>query len=155
MKEILKYLRTVNSLSQKDVAEKLGLSRQSYNKYEAGSVVPSDKTVKKLAGLYDVSVEFIKANIVPKIQDNSYYNIDRIPDETLYVSDPAVAIKNNETQIIIKIHTESKEEKKARKQNAFKNFIQLAQKLHIPENLRNLNYDELTQLRLKEEHGIN
>lgn len=57
MKEILKYLRSVNSYSQEKVAESIGLSRQSYNKYEVGTVIPSDKIVKKLADLYNVTSE--------------------------------------------------------------------------------------------------
>ena len=67
MKEILKYLRSVNSYSQEKVAESIGLSRQSYNKYEVGTVIPSDKIVKKLADLYNVTSEFIKKNQIPQI----------------------------------------------------------------------------------------
>lgn len=67
MKEILKYLRSINSYSQEKVAESIGLSRQSYNKYESGSVVPSDKIVFRLAEFYKVDVDFIKANKIPDL----------------------------------------------------------------------------------------
>lgn len=67
MKEILKYLRTVNGFSQEQVAQRIGLSRQSYNKYEAGTVVPSGKVLQKLAELYKVEVSFIEENKLPKL----------------------------------------------------------------------------------------
>ncbi len=67
MKEILKYLRTVNGFSQEQVAQRIGLSRQSYNKYEAGTVVPSGKVLQKLADLYKVDVSFIEENKIPKL----------------------------------------------------------------------------------------
>ncbi|MBQ7158235.1 MAG: helix-turn-helix transcriptional regulator [Treponema sp.] len=67
MKEILKYLRQLHSYTQEDVAQKIGISRQSYIKYESGSVAPSDKIVAKLAMLYGVEKEFIYKNKVPDI----------------------------------------------------------------------------------------
>lgn len=86
MKEIIKYLRQLNSFTQEEAAEKLGITRQSYIKYENGAVVPSEKMVEKMAALYDVSVEFIHENKVPDIgKRNVYYNIPR--DMTIIVSD--------------------------------------------------------------------
>lgn len=67
MKEILKYLRTVNGFSQEQVAQKIGLSRQSYNKYEAGTVIPSGKILQKLAELYKVDASFIEENKIPAL----------------------------------------------------------------------------------------
>ena len=67
MKEILKYLRQTQSFSQEDVAQAIGLSRQSYIKYESGAVVPSDKIVTKLAAVYGVEKEVIYANKIPQI----------------------------------------------------------------------------------------
>ncbi|MGN0739684.1 MAG: helix-turn-helix transcriptional regulator [Treponema sp.] len=67
MKEILKYLRSVNGFSQQVVADAVGVSRQSYNKYEAGAVIPSDRVVSKIAEFYKVDLNFIKANKVPDV----------------------------------------------------------------------------------------
>ena len=71
MKEILKYLRQINSFSQERIAQKLGISRQSYIKYENGSVVPNNSTVHHLAAIYGVSEEFIRSNKIPSVQENS------------------------------------------------------------------------------------
>ena len=65
MKEILKFLRQMNNLTQTEVAEKLGVSRQTYIKYENGIVVPRKKTVELLGRLYNVSVDFIIQNRIP------------------------------------------------------------------------------------------
>lgn len=69
MKEILKYLRQTNSLTQDEIAKKLEISRQWYIKYENGSVVPSEEIVKKLSEIYQVSKDFILQNKVPSIKD--------------------------------------------------------------------------------------
>ena len=89
MKEILKYLRQTNNLTQAQIAEKLNLSRQSYIKYENGSVIPDRKIVEQLSRIYRVSVDFILQNKVPspseftqessKVQyhiDESYGSLD-------------------------------------------------------------------------------
>lgn len=93
MKEILKYLRTVNGYSQEKVAEAIGLSRQSYNKYEAGTVVPSDRTVASLAAFYHVDEAFIKANKVPAVPGQKTPLYPNVPDELLVVdeAEPAYA----------------------------------------------------------------
>ena len=75
MKEILKYLRLVKGYSQQTVADAIGVSRQSYNKYEVGTVVPSDKVALKLADFYRVDLSFIKANMVPNIPEKGKNDI--------------------------------------------------------------------------------
>ena len=73
MKEILKYLRQLNSLSQEEIAGHLNISRQSYINYENGTVIPSDKIVSRLAQIYGVTEEFLRANRVPKPNSISSY----------------------------------------------------------------------------------
>lgn len=99
MKEILKYLRSVNSYSQEKVAESIGLSRQSYNKYEVGTVIPSDKIVKKLADLYNVTSEFIKKNQIPQIPGKkckSVYSNEKTGDMAVASSAPAYCVNTIE-----------------------------------------------------------
>ena len=69
MKEILKYLRQTNSLTQDEIAKKINISRQWYIKFEKGLVQPSSKIVKKLSELYQVSEDFIYKNKVPSIKE--------------------------------------------------------------------------------------
>lgn len=72
MKEILKYLRQLHSLTQEEVASHLNLSRQSYIKYEKGLIVPSDKVVSQLAQLYGVTEDFIRSNQLPQLPKASF-----------------------------------------------------------------------------------
>ena len=51
MKYTLKELRARNNLTQEDIAKKLGISRQAYNKIEAE---PSKMSVVRLSELADI-----------------------------------------------------------------------------------------------------
>lgn len=76
MKDIIKYLRQRNSFTQDEVAFRLGITRQTYIKYENGSVMPSEKMVAKIASLYGVTPEFIHENRLPEIgKSSSLYTI--------------------------------------------------------------------------------
>lgn len=59
MLERLSELRLKQNLSQQDVANSLGLSRQVYNNYELGKRQPSFEILQKLALFYTVSVDYL------------------------------------------------------------------------------------------------
>lgn len=52
----LRYLRNKNNMSQEEVAEKIGVSRQSVAKWENGDSLPDIIKCDALAELYDVSL---------------------------------------------------------------------------------------------------
>ncbi|MCU9593304.1 helix-turn-helix domain-containing protein [Caldibacillus thermolactis] len=52
----LRYLRNKNQMSQEEVAEKIGVSRQSVAKWENGESLPDIIKCDALADLYDVSL---------------------------------------------------------------------------------------------------
>ena len=82
MKEILKYLRQLNSFSQEEIAFRLGISRQSYIKYEKGFVVPNEQVVARLAKIYGVTTGYIEENKVPvpEVKKPSTYGFRQEPD---------------------------------------------------------------------------
>lgn len=57
----LRELRVGNGLSQADVARELGVSQQTYSKYEnLDKVVPIDsETIKKICALYGISADYL------------------------------------------------------------------------------------------------
>ena len=57
MGEKLLELRRGQGLSQEDVAEQLGVSRQAVAKWESGETVPDILNCEKLAKLYDVTLD--------------------------------------------------------------------------------------------------
>ena len=59
MKNKLKIQRAIHDLTQADLAEKIGVSRQSINAIEKNKYVPSTVLALKLAQLFKVPVEEI------------------------------------------------------------------------------------------------
>lgn len=57
LKENISMLRDINGYSQEEVAEKIGISRQSYAKWEKGETVPDAERCQKLAELYGVTID--------------------------------------------------------------------------------------------------
>ena len=53
----LKQLREQSHFTLKEVAEKLGITYQSYHAYERGLTVPTLQNFIKLARLYEVSLD--------------------------------------------------------------------------------------------------
>lgn len=51
--------RKLEKLTQKQMAEKLGITQPSYIRYENGSSEPSLETLVKIADIFDVSVDFL------------------------------------------------------------------------------------------------
>lgn len=59
MKNNIKVQRAIHNLTQQDLAEKIGVSRQTINALEAGKYVPSTVLALKLAKLFDKTVNEI------------------------------------------------------------------------------------------------
>ena len=57
LKDNLIMLRKVHGFSQEELAEKIGISRQAYAKWETGATVPDIEKCMKLADIYDTTVD--------------------------------------------------------------------------------------------------
>lgn len=55
--ENLRSARENLGLSQKDVAEKIGVAKSTYSLYESGNREPNVQTIKKIADVLDVSAD--------------------------------------------------------------------------------------------------
>ena len=55
--ETLIELRKLNNLSQEELAEKLGVTRQTISKYETGESLPDIEKCALLADIFEVSVD--------------------------------------------------------------------------------------------------
>lgn len=68
----LMELRMKNSLTQGQVADAVGVSRQSISKWELGEAVPETEKVKKLGELYGLSVDDLLSDdpIVPESRED-------------------------------------------------------------------------------------
>lgn len=63
LKNKLKELR--KNVSQKETAEKIGISYANYNKYETSNVLPDIITLSKIADYYNISVDYLIDRKVP------------------------------------------------------------------------------------------
>lgn len=57
--ERLKNERVLQNLTQEDMANKLGITRQAYGNYEAGKRDVDSQTLVKLATLLNISVDYL------------------------------------------------------------------------------------------------
>ena len=55
--EMIRNRREATGLSQQEMAEKLFVSRQTVSRWESGSRTPDVFTVKKIAGILDVTID--------------------------------------------------------------------------------------------------
>ena len=53
----LKQLRQENCLTQEQLAQKIGVSRVNYNRYENGKVLPDYDVIVTIADYYDISLD--------------------------------------------------------------------------------------------------
>ena len=57
LKENLVMLRNIHGFSQETIAEKIGISRQAYAKWETGATVPDIEKSKRIADIYGVTID--------------------------------------------------------------------------------------------------
>ena len=57
--ERLKTLRKEKKLTQKELAEQIGISQKSYSHWETGKNEPSLENLIKLADLFEVSLDWL------------------------------------------------------------------------------------------------
>jgi transcriptional regulator with XRE-family HTH domain len=55
-------LRKQKNLSQTDLADKIGISRDAIGKYERGDIMPTADKAKKMADLLGVSLDFLMSD---------------------------------------------------------------------------------------------
>ena len=55
LRDNLIMLRNINGYSQEQIAEKVGISRQAYAKWESGATVPDIEKCQKLAEVYGIT----------------------------------------------------------------------------------------------------
>lgn len=72
--EMLKFLREKRHLSQKEIAEYLGITRQAIALYELGKREPDYSILKKLADYFNVSVDYLLGGSLDKTCGNKIQN---------------------------------------------------------------------------------
>lgn len=68
-KDNLIQLRKMKQMTQEDIAEKIGVTRQSVAKWESGETIPDLDKCRMLAELFEVSLDDL-ANYEPEIEND-------------------------------------------------------------------------------------
>ena len=70
-KEMLKYLRSRQGLSQSELANKLGISKSTISMYEVGKREPDFETLETIADFFNVDINFLLGRA--EAENTSYY----------------------------------------------------------------------------------
>ena len=89
--EKLRALREARNLTQKQVANRIGISKAMVSAYETASKAPSIEVLIRLARLYGVSVDYLVCVDAPKVID-----VSSLADDTVALVSALVdKLKNN------------------------------------------------------------
>ncbi|MDE7178438.1 MAG: helix-turn-helix domain-containing protein [Lachnospiraceae bacterium] len=69
IKDNLILLRKLNGYSQEEIAEKIGISRQAYGKWEKGETIPDIEKCDLLASVYGITIDSLIHT--EKLEDNT------------------------------------------------------------------------------------
>lgn len=94
--EKIQILRRDKNMSQDDLAEELGVSRQSVSKWESGKAQPDSEKVLALARLFEVSTDFLL-----KDEQEPVY-VDDTPEAQSEASDDEKAEKKKPKKLSVK-----------------------------------------------------
>ena len=91
----LKELRLARGLSQKEIADFLGVSVAAYSLYERGNREPGIATIKKLAKFYNVSSDdLLEINEMPQTIAAHFDGTEYTEDELKEIRQFADFVKN-------------------------------------------------------------
>lgn len=83
----LKILRNSKGISQQQLAESIGVSQQSVNKYENHNIEPDISTLIAIADFFETSVDYVIGNtdINKRIENVRTYDLNN--DESALIND--------------------------------------------------------------------
>lgn len=92
----LKCARNRIGLSQKDVAERIGVAKSTYSLYESGNREPNVQTIKKIAYLLNVSAdELLGLNEEPTTMTVHFDGGEYSEEELNKIKEFAAFVKSN------------------------------------------------------------
>ena len=74
----LRYLRNLNKLSQKGLADKLTVSRARYSKYEEEFCEPPLEILKKIATYYHISIDLLVSADLRKVPEDEIKLVESV-----------------------------------------------------------------------------
>ena len=81
--ENLKIARERKGISQKDLAERIGVAKSTYSLYESGNREPNVQTIKKIADILNVSADELLGINEEPITIAAHFDGDEYTEEEL------------------------------------------------------------------------
>ena len=63
LKDNLALLRNMHGYSQEELAERIGISRQAYGKWESGATIPDIEKCQRLAEVYGTIIDSLVGSV--------------------------------------------------------------------------------------------
>ena len=97
--ENLRKIRKENNLSQEDLAEKLGVSRQAISKWESASAYPEMDKIIALCDLFNLNIDDLLHKDIKEIkgEENARKNLNKYIDDFLKFITDTVNLFSNMT----------------------------------------------------------
>jgi len=95
----LRAIRLEHNMTQKNIADVLGIDRTTYTLYETGATSPSPDTLYKLSKMYDVTVGYLMG-----VEENHpEHKFDVLPGRVMLSAgtDPIAALRNEEKTLLL------------------------------------------------------
>ena len=114
-RDIMKYLRKQKDLTQRELAEKLGLSNSSIANYETGLRLPDRKTEEKIAEFFGVTIAYLRG------EEGNYSRVswDQAMNPGDYLTDDQVAYEiemNDKLDFVIELTNRTRDFNNAERQ---------------------------------------
>lgn len=93
--ENLKSARQSKGLSQKEVAQAIGVAKSTYSLYESGSREPNVQTIKKIANTLNVSANILLGLDEPQTISTRLNETEFTSDELSRIEEFANFVKSN------------------------------------------------------------
>ena len=81
--ENLKFARERKKISQKEMAERIGVAKSTYSLYESGNREPNVQTIKKIADILNVSADELLGISDEPITIAAHFDGDEYTEEEL------------------------------------------------------------------------
>lgn len=107
--ERLKYFRKESHMTQKQVAEAVGIKRSTYAYYETSDIRPKLETLQALSRLYNTNLDTLTGNITP-VAESVLHSPDRF--EKWYSDDKFNQLSDFEKAVLVRVRLLGAEDKK-------------------------------------------
>lgn len=107
----LKKAREKKRLTQQEVAEKLGVSNGAISGYERNYRDPDTEMLKRLANLYDVTVDYLTGNVIKEEQATYKTDEDKLYQKAKKAAEDIFDLPEQQRELLLNMIEAFKDKK--------------------------------------------